>query len=90
MRVNSTKEKADDEPTTPRIHVLQDNQTQPESAKSILEHRKELGMIVVDCKNCGKRRLLDLNSLTSLESTDIGIRVTYKCSCDGQGSMLLD
>lgn len=44
-------------------------------------------MIVVNCRNCQKRRLLDLNSLTSMETTQIGIRVTYQCSCRADGAM---
>lgn len=88
--MTTRKGEESDEPATPRIHVLQDKQIRRQPATSDVGYREELLMIVVNCTHCQKRRLLDLNSLTSLDNTGVGIRVTYQCSCRGHGSMLLD
>lgn len=44
-------------------------------------------MIVVNCNSCGKRRLLDLNSVTSVNNEHAGIELGYRCSCGGSGTM---
>ena len=44
-------------------------------------------MMVVECSNCRKRRLLSLEAITEMHSTESGISVTYTCACKAVGHM---
>lgn len=46
-------------------------------------------MVVVNCPICHKRRLLGLESIITVGSTDAGMTVDFYCSCGGRGTMIM-
>lgn len=46
-------------------------------------------MVVVNCPACHKNRLLGLESITDLVTTNVGMAFDYRCPCGGGGTILL-